>query len=304
MSHPKRGMKDFLTPPLLVMNNMISPNPTDDLTAPISKQLESLTTTIFQSLFPPISPQHTSLPSIRRVLILDRQLPGSPNLGPASESASYRINLRHYAIMTQKTGPSRRIRRLDATKKLMRDRANRECPLNLGKLNDVAEYLLDPNAVGVGYAPGNESEIEIDEEVEVLENETRTVINHVQFEPSANGADKEFKRGTPNVERRAIRLVELGPRLRLRMIKMEDGVCAGSVMWHEYVSKSKEEVDEMEDIWEGRRLDKEKRKKAQRANVERKNSLGKAISNEFVEEPGMDDDEEWDDDGLEVRSRT
>ena len=304
MRHPKGGMNDFLTPPLLVMNNMISPNAIDDLTAPISKQLESLTTTVFQSLFPPISPQHTSLPSIRRVLILDRELSASPNSDPASESASYRVNLRHYAIMTQKKGLSRGIRRLDATKKLMKDRANRKCLLNLGELDDVAVYLLDPNAVGVGYTSGSESEIDTNEEVEVLENKTRNVINHLQFESSANGDDKEFRRGTSSIERRAIRLVELGPRLRLRMTKVEDGVCAGRIMWHEYVSKSKEEVDEMEEIWEGRRQDKEKRKKAQRENVERKKRLETANSNEFVEKSGVDDEEEWDNDGLEVMSGT
>lgn len=300
MRHPKDGINDFLTSPLLVMNNMVSPKSADNSTAPISKQLESLTTAVFQSLFPPISPQDTPLPSIRRVLVIDRELSATPHLSPSSESATYHINLRHYAITTKKTGLSRGIRRLDAAKKSTKDRANRKCMLNLGKLDDVADYLLDPNAIGIGCTSGSENEIETDAEVEVLETKKRKVDNRRQFESSANGDDNEFGRGTPIFERRAVKLVELGPRLRLRMTKVEDGICAGRTMWHEYVSKSKEEVDEMEDIWEGRRQDKEKRKKAQSENVERKKRLAKTIPNEIVKDSGMTDKEEWVSDGSEV----
>lgn len=302
MRHPKVGTKDFLTPPLLVMNNMISLKTTDDLTTPISKQLESLTSSVFQSLFPPIYPQNTSLQIIRRVLILDRELSATPNLGPSPESASYRINLRHYAITTNNTGLSRGIRRLDAVKKLMQNRANTKTLLNLGNLDDVAEYLLDPSTLGVEYTSGSESEIETDAEVEVLDTKTRKAVKCRQFEPSANRDDEEFRRGSPNIERRAVKLVELGPRLRLRMTKVEDGICAGRIMWHEYVSKSKEEVDEMENIWEERRHDKEKRKEAQKEVLERKKRPQKVFANEIIQDLDMDDEEEWASDGYEVTS--
>src|SRR5271163_3972526 len=53
---PKNGGKEYTSPPLLVMNNFISHSSEPD-SDPIKKQLESLTTTIFQSMFPPISPQ-------------------------------------------------------------------------------------------------------------------------------------------------------------------------------------------------------------------------------------------------------
>lgn len=300
MRHPKGGKQDFLTPPLLVMNNLTSPQTTNDLASPISKQLESLTTTVFQSLFPPISPQHTPLPSIRRVLILDREISTTPGSSLSLESASYHINLRHYAITTKKRGLSRGIRRLDAAKKPMKDSTNRRRLLNLSKLDDVADYLLDPNAIGGGYTSGSESEIETDAEVEVLETKTRNVVNRRQFESSAHGDDKESRRGTPSVEKRAVKLVELGPRMRLRMTKVEDGVCTGRVMWHEYLAKSKMEAEEMDEIWEGRRQEKEERRKVQRENVERKKRPKNAITNETGEDLEMDDEEEWDSDGLEV----
>lgn len=302
MRHPKGGMKSFLTSPLLVMNNMVSPKSADNLTAPITKQLESLTTAVFQSLFPPISPQDTPLPSIRRVLVLDRELSATSLSSPSSESATYHINLRHYAITTKKTGLSRGIRQLDAAHKPTKDRATRKYMLNLGNLDDVADYLLDPNAVGVGHTSGSENEVETDAEVEVLETKARKVDSHHHSESFVNRDDKEFGRGPHSIERRVVKLVELGPRLSLRMTKVEDGVCAGRTMWHEYVSKSKEEVNEMEEIWEGRRQNKEKIKKAQRENVKRKKSLEKAIPNEIVQDSGLIDSDEWDGDESEVTS--
>lgn len=299
MKHSKGGIQDFLTPPLLVMNNMTSPKITDDSIAPISKQLESLTTTVFQSLFPPISPQDTPLHSIRRVLILDRELSTTPNLSPASKSASYHINVRHYAITTKRKGLSRGIRRLEAATKLVKESTHRKRLLNLGTLDDVAEYLLDPKAIGGGYTSGSESEIETDAEVEVLETRTRKVVDRQHFESSTNG-DKKFRRGIPIVEKKAVKLVELGPRMRLRMTKVEDGVCDGRVMWHEYLTKSKKEVDEREEIWERRRQEKEERKKVQKENAERKQRLEKALTNEINEDLEIDDKEEWDGERFEV----
>ena len=300
MRHPQCGMKSFLTSPLLVMNNMVSPKSANDLTAPITKQLESLTTTVFQSLFPPISPQVTPLPSIRRVVVLDRELSTTPHLCPFSDSATYHINLRHYAITTKKKGLSRGIRQLDAAKKPTKDKATRKYMLNLGNLDDVADYLLDPNAVGNGYTSGSDNETETDAEVEVLETKSRKVDSHRHFQSSANGDDKELGRGARSIERKVVKLVELGPRLSLRMTKVEDGVCAGRTMWHESISKSKEEVNKMEEIWEGRRQNKAKIKKVQRENVERKKSLEKAILSNLVQDSGMTDKEEWVGDASEV----
>ena len=297
MRHPKGSKQDFLTPPLLVMNNLTS-KATSGSASPISKQVESLTSTVFQSLFPPISPQHTPLSSIRRVLILDRELSTTPNVNSSLDGASYFINLRHYAIVTKKRGLSRGIRRLDAAKKASKDSANRRRLLNLGKLDDVAEYLLNPDAACGGYTSGSESEAATDVEVEVLETSTRKVTPRGQVNSSANGDEKELGQEHGGVEKRAIKLIELGPRMRLRMTKIEEGVCTGRVMWHEYLVKSKTEMEEMEQIWERRRQGKEERKKAQKENVERKRRLRSQTTGKIDEDLEMLDEEEWTSDGL------
>ena len=252
--HPQGGGKEYLTAPLLVMNNFISP--TVDSTQPaVPKHLESLTTTIFQSLFPPISPQKTPLSSIRRVLLLNREVPKAPPSNTSEsglkEDGAYVLNLRHYAITTRRTGLSRGIKRLNAAEKMLRQNGKRKRGLpNLGKLEDVADYLLDPAAVGGGFTSGSETEVDTDAEVEVLESNTRKVLNKKQMAALRN-SNKDGKlppRGVPNVEKRAVKLVELGPRMRLRMTKVEEGVCEGKVMWHESIEKTPEEIKEMEKI--------------------------------------------------------
>jgi ribosome biogenesis protein SSF1/2 len=181
----------------------------------------------------------------------------------------------------------------------MKESANKKGLLNLGKLEDVAEYLLDPNAAGGGYTSASESEVETDAEVEVLETSARKVTNRRQFESSANRDDDGLRRENHGVEKRAIKLIELGPRMKLRMTKVEEGVCTGRVMWHEYLTKSKEEVEQMECMWETRRQEREERKKVQRENVERKRKPNPTSMDEVDEDLEMIDEDAWDSDGLD-----
>lgn len=117
-----------------------------------------------------------------------------------------------------------------------------------------------------------------------------------------NATDKQS--GKPNVEKRAVKLVELGPRMTLRLKKVEEGLCGGRVMWHEFISKSEKEARKMDDEWNRRRKEKEERKKQQRANIEKKKQdKAKAKANgqggdnaDDDEDVSMDDDYEWDSD--------
>lgn len=260
LKHPRGGGQNHRTPPLLVMNNFNSPNADENSKVP--KRLESLTTTVFQSLFPPINPQATPLSSIRRVMLLNRE-----TLPDGSGDDSYVLNLRHYAITTRKTGIPRRIRRLDPTEQRHKDK-KAGLP-NLGKLEDVADYLLDP--AGAGYTSASETEIDTDAEVEVAESTTKKVLNKREMQRLKAGEKKpENPADKPNVEKRAVKLVELGPRMKLKLMKVEEGLCSGRVMWHHFISKTNKEVKELDETWSKRQKEKEQRKKQQRENIERK----------------------------------
>ena len=250
--HPRGGGKEFISPPLLVMNNFTTYQTSETSTDATLKQLESLTTTIFQSMFPPISPQSTPLSSIRRIMLLNREV--------GAKDGTYVLNLRHYAITTKVTGVPKRIRRLDAA----------NIP-NLGKLEDMADYLASKS--DGGYTSASETELDTDAEVDVLESTTRKVLSRKEM----SRRDMSGKAGSTGqkrqVEKRAVKLVELGPRMKLRLVKVEEGMCEGKVMWHEFVHKSKAEEKDMDSKWAKRRQEKEERKKVQKENVEKKKEL-------------------------------
>lgn len=296
--HPRGGGKEYLTPPLLVMNNMKTQQEASH--HPIRKQLEDLTTTIFQNMFPQISPQTTPLSSIRRIMLLNRDVPNT-------EEGTIVLHLRHYAITTRRTAVPRRIRRLDPKEQKQGEKNGSAIP-NLGRLEDVSEYLLDPAAGG--YTSASETELDTDAEVEVLEAQTRRVLSKKEVQKLRDdaGRTKERNNHGSHVEKRAVKLVELGPRMKLRLVKVEEGLCEGKVMWNEFIKKSTAEEKELDQKWEQRRKEKEERRKEQRANVERKKQLkantkananGGEVEDEEMEDEWDSEDSDMDDVDLE-----
>ncbi|KAL3961387.1 hypothetical protein ACCO45_002910 [Purpureocillium lilacinum] len=281
--HPRGGGKEFLTPPLLVMNNFTSPDA--DAKSKVPKHLESLATTAFRSLFPPVNPQ-----SIRRVLLLNREK--SPE-----DDGTFIVNFRHYAITTRSAGVSKPLRRIKNAEKFLATKSSRQSKMpNLGKLEDIADYMIGGDE-GEGYISDatSGSEVETDAEVEVLDNAPRRVLStkaRLAAEQSGEAGPEDEEED--HVERRAVKLVELGPRMRLRLTKVEEGLCAGKIMWHEYVHKSKEEIKELERRWEKRRQEKEARRKEQKANVEKKKAA-KAANKKSGDAEDEDDDEDDED---------
>ncbi|KAL2887696.1 Ribosome biogenesis protein SSF1 [Ceratocystis lukuohia] len=288
--HPLGGGSEYAAPPLLVMNNFSTAK---DHEQKIPKHLESLTTTVFQSLFPPINPQTTPLKTIRRVLLLNREA--------SEDDDAFTLNFRHYAIVTKTAGLSRPLRRLRRAEKLLSSKSRKGGLPNLGKLNDIADFMIGGEN-GEGYVSDytSGSEVETDAEVEILDNAPRKVSLRARRAASGAAArggdgddDDAADEEAGQVEKRAVKLVELGPRLRLRLTKVEEGVCSGRVLWHEYIEKSKEEVDALEEKWEKKRVAKEERKKAQRANLEKKKGKKSQAKDgdEGVDEDSDDDDE-------------
>jgi ribosome biogenesis protein SSF1/2 len=231
-------------------------------------------------------------------MLLNREI--SP-LSDGQEEDSYIINLRHYAITTRLAGIPRRIRRLDPKEQQHKDRREGTLP-NLGRLDDISEYLLDPAATG--YTSPSETELDTDAEVEVMETSARKVLSKREMQRVKSGGKRRQSVSNSGVEKRAVKLVELGPRMRLKMMKVEEGVCGGKVMWHDFVTKSETEARELDKAWETRRKQKELRRQEQRENIEKKRE-GKAIgkdtgnhSNKGDEEGSTDD--EWDSESFEV----
>lgn len=257
----------------------------------VPKHLETLVTTIFQSMFPPLNPQATPLSTIKRVLLLNREPPSQPG------NNAYTISLRHYAITSRRSGlnkPIKRINQAEKGDKHANERRGRGVP-NLGKMGDVSEFLLGgENGNGDGaYTSASETETDTDGEVEVMAARTKKLLGRKEREKTrTTAAGEENGTSAPkrNVEKRAIKLTELGPRMRLRLIKVEEGLCGGKIMWHDHIAKSKAEERELEQKWEKKRAEKEERKRIQRENVEKKKAAKKGPKKDNEEGEGSEDD--------------
>ncbi|KAA8615493.1 Brix multi-domain protein [Pyrenophora tritici-repentis] len=296
MRRPRAGAQDYLVAPLLVMNNFLTTDTQRESMGEKAppKHLEKLVTDMFQGLFPPIQPHTTPLHSIKRVLLLNRE-------PPSDDTGSVTISLRHYAITTKVTGVPKAIRRLYAAEKLIGSKEKKKSALpNLGKLEDVADYMLDPSAAG--YTSASDTEQDTDAEVEVTAPVRQKVLSRREKEKLKAGDETSHARARgskPRVEKRAVKLVELGPRMKLRLTKVEEDVCGGRILWHEFITKTKAEQQELEKKWAQRNKEKEERRRIQKENVEKKRKEKAAARGENPEEGEGDDDEDEEMDDLD-----
>ncbi|XP_069737693.1 suppressor of SWI4 1 homolog isoform X2 [Phaenicophaeus curvirostris] len=77
-------------------------------------------------------------------------------------------------------------------------------------------------------------------------------------------------RGNMKAQQSAVRLTEIGPRMTLRLVKVEEGLAQGNVLYHGFVQKSEEELKEMLARKEAKLKLKAERRKKQEQDVERK----------------------------------
>lgn len=268
------------------MNGFSRPGSTAKSKVP--KHLESLATTVFSSMFPPINPQTTPIKSIRRVLLLNRE--------PSKEDdGTFILNFRHYAITTRRSGVSKQLRRINAAEQFLNTKTSRRSHMpNLGKLEDIADYMIGEGGDGYVSDVTSGSEVDTDAEVEVQDTASRKVLSAKARAAAAEaGQDEELEEA--NVEKHVVKLVELGPRMRLRLTKVEEGMCSGKVMWHEYIHKSAGEIKELEKRWEKRTQEKEARRREQKANVEKKKAAKEAQKASQKGGKGNGEEEEEDD---------
>ncbi|KAG5440407.1 hypothetical protein PCK2_000540 [Pneumocystis canis] len=160
---------------------------------------ETLLISTFQNLFPELSIQQTQVSSIKRVLLLHRN--------PSEDF----IDLRHYAIITKNIGISQSIRKISTNL----DTKKKPLP-NLGLIKDISEYVLH-NTESISY----KSDSEIDDNMSVEIKERINVKDGVK----------------EKIQRKAIKLIELGPRLQLELYKITEGVSAGKVLFHRNIIK-------------------------------------------------------------------
>jgi len=229
------------TPPLVVLNNF------DEATLNKSRHLR-VVSLAFQSMFPSINVKRVQLASCRRVLLL--------HLNEEDET----IEVRHYQIRTKRKGVSKPV------KKIIRSKLP-----DLSHLEDIGDMLDHLQ----GYTT-SDSEME-DEDVSVMLQNKKKQSSRERYEMRKKRTQtvkkKMLMKGTEENSQAVVQLSEIGPRMRLFLIKIEDGVFKGEVQYHAFEERTKEEIFSQRREHKIQAELKAQRKLQQEKNVEKKRKL-------------------------------
>lgn len=154
------------------------------------------------------------------------------------------VHIRHYSLRVQATGLSRPVRKMVTRGRIPK----------LAKLADVSE-LMD----GAGPPGVFSSDSEMDD---------GNTQSHVTLAQPV----QKLRRGANS----SIKLVEVGPRLTLELVKIQSGLCDGAVLFHKYHSKEESQVAMDQERIDARKALKRKRRDDQKANVEKKRDVKRA----------------------------
>jgi ribosome biogenesis protein SSF1/2 len=204
-------------------------------------------------MFPAINVANVKLKDCRRVVLFHLIEEEETNDGKSSSSAPgeetppavrQRVEVRQYAIKATPVGIDRKVRRLIQSK----------IP-NLNKVQDIADYIAGSANATTSVDAASDSE---------PEDASNAVVELAQ---------NYIGRGNKSQGKSALKLVELGPRLCLELIKVEQGLGEGNVMFHAHVKKTPEEAKEIQEKAEGKIRQKNLRRQEQDRNVERKRKV-------------------------------
>jgi ribosome biogenesis protein SSF1/2 len=156
------------------------------------------------------------------------------------------VRVRHYAVRVQAAGLSKNVRKLTVRHKVPK----------LANMVDVAE-LVDANG-----AFSSDSE-----------------VDNTPIPVTLPQAVRRLRTGASS----SVRLVEVGPRLTLRLIKAQGGLCEGSVLYHRHVVKDEGAVADAETRIKQREALKRKRRAEQAENVNKKQSAKRAKKERYKE---------------------
>ncbi|OZJ02240.1 hypothetical protein BZG36_04549 [Bifiguratus adelaidae] len=184
-----------------------------------------------------------------------------------------RIDYRHYSIGVKPLGISKSVKRV----------VSMNMP-DLSNFEDVSEYVLRE-------AHASESDVEEGPE-------------------SAVTLPQDYVgRGNKRSEQRGIKLIELGPRMELQLLKVQSGLCDGEVLYHEFVHKTPAEIKAQEKAKKQKQELAALRRKEQEANVKRREAAkeehrartsGKRARNESDEEDSAGSNARSEDEGSDA----
>lgn len=278
-SHP--NAPEYLTPPLLVLSGFKQPEPAPgDHAARDALRALSLVATTLQRLFPAVNPAQMRLGAARRVVLV--------HYHPATQT----LDWRHYLVTVRPTGVSKRLRKVvegqpgnrGSSSRASSARGSSSVP-DLGRVHDISDYVL-----GHSGAAGDESSYESDTDVESdMEGENGGKIMELFDSYAGRGNHKvKGKHAGAGGHTRAVRLTETGPRMELRLIKVQENLNGGQVLWHDRIRKTPAQVAEQKRARAEAEATRSTRRAEQEANVLRKRRAQWDAKNETRMRQGLE----------------
>ncbi|KAH3899217.1 rRNA-binding ribosome biosynthesis protein SCDLUD_004649 [Saccharomycodes ludwigii] len=248
--------EDLLNPPLLVLNGFSTKN----------GEVEKVIISMFQNMFPALNPSATKLNSIKRVFMINK------------DPATGLVEMRHYQISVKDMDISRNLKKLYKSEHNL----HKGVP-NLSRKHDISSLILDHD-IGA-YTSESEAEIDADAIVRIQEERTvhasssKKIKKKTADEPSQENKEESENLANPvelQSRKKAIKLTECGPRLTLRLVKIEEGICSGKILHHEFVSKTDDEIRALEKKHAAKMKLKEQRRKEQEEHIAQKKAVKEA----------------------------
>jgi ribosome biogenesis protein SSF1/2 len=233
--HARMPGSEFRVAPLLILHNFESTS--EEATPTFSRESMKfkLLRAMFQNMFPSIDVPHAKVTAIRRVVLFHYN------------TEKDTIDMRHYVIILKPVGLSKSVKRL----------LHLQMP-DLNTYDDIADYVIQEAAAI------SDSEVEDSGETSsyILLPESRRDVGASKKQLPAHQKTSSLQR--------SVKLIEMGPRLELQLIKIEKNLCGGEVLYHSYVQKTPDEVKALTQAQTLKQWTKESRKREQEENVKRK----------------------------------
>jgi ribosome biogenesis protein SSF1/2 len=227
--------RPYYTPSMHDHSSLVVSNNFGDASASPHVKLMRIT---FQALFPAIKIATINLSECKRVVLFNLIRRTILNADKEEEEEEV-VEVRHYGIKASPVGIDRKVRRL----------IQANAP-NLSRCKDISEYILGK---GGGDSTGALSDSEAEDET-----------SHVVLPQRYHG------RGNAKHQKAALKLIELGPRMCLKLVKIERGLASGDVMYHAFHKKTPEEVNAQRMKFEQAAQLRRQRREDQEANVAKK----------------------------------
>ncbi|CAH8597288.1 unnamed protein product [Schistosoma curassoni] len=318
--------RQYSSPPLLVMTGFGMGGTSANTSAPLPHL--RLVVDMFQNLLPPLNVPKLKLSTVKRVLLVSREVDtayintttndnsssgctGDDTKQHQPQQVNDVIYIRHFHIRTENRCISRALRRLGVggakLKRRCVDNSDLKCGIgpsgsgkttgvpNLAKYSSMDDFLtktglLSDSALSDILSDMEEVDLVSDVHLSSSGFANADAIQSRKRKPGHGTSSIHGLKHLGSAKKATIRLTEIGPRITLNLIKIEEGVNTGTVLYHRWQTRTLSELAHQSECLRQRELIRAKRRaehEARRLANEAERETHRAICLEGMKRAGQ-----------------